>query len=64
MEGRVPDISEFVEGFEFEVYSEGYFEDGIEDICGWYKYTMGGNNWRDIEEIEQELKSGNIRTWK
>jgi hypothetical protein len=58
---RIPDISEFVAGFAFEVYSEGYFEDSIEDFFGWYRYVMGGNNWRDNYEIEAELRAGHIR---
>ena len=58
---RIPKIEEFVEGFEYEVYSEGLFEDSVEDFCGWYKYTFGVDCWRDIEDIEQELKAGNIR---
>lgn len=58
---RVPKIEEFVYGFTYEVYSEGYFEDGVEDFCGWYTYTVGVDCWRDIEEIESELNIGNIR---
>jgi hypothetical protein len=58
---RIPSIEEFVNGFVFEVYSEGWFEDSIEDFCGWYTYTFGTTNWRDIEEIEQELENGNVR---
>lgn len=37
---RTPTINEFVDGFEFEVYSEGYFEDSIEDFCGMYIYKF------------------------
>lgn len=58
---RVPTINEFVDGFEFEIYSEGYSEDSVEDFHGWYKYTYGQNNWRDIEEIEVKLHAGNVR---
>lgn len=58
---RTPSLDEFVDGFEFEIYSEGYFEDCVEDFCGWYPYKMGGNNWRDLEDLEEELLSGNIR---
>ncbi len=58
---RVPDIFEFVKGFKYEVYSEGYWEDSIEDFCGWYEYTFGMNCWRDIEDIERELLNGNIQ---
>ena len=54
-------IDDFVDGFTFKVYSEGYYDDSTEDFCGWYEYTMGHNNWRSIEEIEIELKKGNIR---
>lgn len=63
-EYRVPAIEEFINGFSFEVYSEGYFEDSIEDFCGWYSYTMGENNWRDNEEIKHELDAGHIRVIK
>ncbi len=58
---RIPDISEFIDGFEYEVYSEGVFDDGIEDFAGWYKYTVGVDCWRDIDQIERELIAGNIR---
>jgi hypothetical protein len=58
---RMPTIDEFIDGFEFEVYSEGYFEDSIEDVCGWYKYKFGHKNWRDIEDIKRELELGNIQ---
>lgn len=58
---RTPDLSEFADRFVFEVYSEGYWEDSIEDYCGWYQYTLGGNNWRDSDEIAAELGKGNIR---
>jgi len=60
---RIPSIDEFVDGFEFEVLSEGYFEDSVEDFWGWYKYKFGGNNWRDIEDIERELELGNIQVY-
>lgn len=55
---RIPDISEFVKGFKYEVYSEGYFEDSIEDFCGWYEYKFE-EGWctRDIENIEIELNN-------
>ena len=42
---RIPTIDEFVDGFEFEVYSEGYWEDSVEDLCGWYEYKFGYNNY-------------------
>jgi hypothetical protein len=58
---RIPTIDEFIDGFTFEVYSEGYFEDSIEDFCGWYEYTFGRDNWRDIDDIERELELGNIQ---
>ena len=61
---RIPDLSEFVEGFAFEVYSEGYWEDSVEDFAGWYRYTMGRDNCRDMEEIRAELRKGNIRARK
>jgi hypothetical protein len=60
-EYRIPILTEFIDGFEFEVYSEGYFEDSIEDFHGWYKYKFGHDNWREIEDIKRELKEGNIR---
>jgi hypothetical protein len=63
MESRIPDIGEFIGGFKFDVYSDGYL-DSVEDFCGWYSYTMGINNWRDIGEIKKELEWGNIRTWQ
>lgn len=58
---RIPKITEFKDRFEFEVYSEGYFDGSLEDLCGWYKYTYGINNWRDDEELLNELSAGNIR---
>jgi hypothetical protein len=58
---RIPRIEEFVDGFRFEVYSEGYFEDSIEDFCGWYPYVMGFSNWRDLGEIQVLLDAGYIR---
>jgi hypothetical protein len=58
---RIPTLEEFVNGFSFQIYSAGYFEDSIEDFAGWYTYTMGENNWRDIDEIKTELKAGHIR---
>ena len=60
---RIPTIDEFVDGFEFEVYSEGYILDSIEDLHGWYKYKFGYNNWRDLDEIQIELDLGNIRCY-
>jgi len=61
---RIPKIEEFIDGFKYEVYSEGYFEDSIEDFCGWYEYEFNqGMCWRDIEDIERELKNGNIQVW-
>ncbi len=58
---RKPALKEFVNGFEYEVYSEGYSDDSIEDFGGWYTYTVGLNCWRDLEDIELELSNGNIR---
>lgn len=60
-EYRVPKLDEFVDGFVYEVYSEGFFEDSVEDFCGWYKYTVGVNCWRDKDDIEREILLGNIR---
>lgn len=60
---RRPTIEEFVDGFGFEVYSDG-FEDTIEDFCGWYEYKMGGNNWRSLSDIQYELKEDNIRCYE
>lgn len=60
---RIPSIEEFDDGFEYEIYSEGYFDDSIEDFCGWYSYTVGVDCWRDIEDIERELELGNIQVW-
>ena len=60
---RIPTIDEFVDEFEFEVYSEGYIPDSIEDLHGWYKYKFGYNNWRDLDEIQIELDLGNIRCY-
>ena len=31
---------------------------------GWYKYTVGENNWRDIDELKEELSKGKIRVRK
>lgn len=62
---RIPLITEFVTVFEYEVYSEGYFEDSVEDFCGWYIYKFEqGLCWRTIEDIENELKAGNIQCKK
>jgi len=59
---RIPKLEEFVKGFEYEVYSEGYFEDSIEDFCGWYKYKFQqGECFRDIDDIEIELNNGSIQ---
>lgn len=62
---RIPELSEFVDGFEYEVYSEGCFEDSIEDFFGWYTYRFNkGMCFRDIEDIERELENGNIQVRK
>lgn len=59
---RIPTIDEFVDGFEFEVYSDGMFEDSVEDFCGWYMYKFNeGICWRDIDDIIDELDNNNIR---
>jgi len=60
---RIPTIEEFVDGFTYEVLSEGYWEDSVEDFWGWYTYTIGKNCWRDEYDYERELKNGNIRTF-
>ena len=60
---RIPTVDEFVDEFEFEVYSEGYGEDSVEDFCGWYKYKFGYNNWRDLDEIQREIDLGNIQCY-
>lgn len=57
---RIPAIEEFVDGFTYEIYSEGWWEDSIEDFCGWYEYTVGKDCWRHIDQIKQELLEGNI----
>jgi len=57
---RKPTIDEFVNGFEYEVYSDGTW-DSIEDVKGWYQYTVGLTCWRQRDVIESELKMGNIR---
>lgn len=61
-EYRIPKIEEFIDGFSFLIYSEGYCDDSIEDFWGWYSYTMGDDNWRDIDEIQSELEHGHILT--
>lgn len=59
---RTPTLDEFIHGFVYEVYSEGYWEDSIEDFDGWYQYAFDkGFCWRDLEDIERELERGNIR---
>ncbi len=62
MEYRIPDIYEFVEGFEFEVYSEGNDDECVEDFCGWYPYKMGYSNWRDLDELKELILRKEIRT--
>jgi len=60
---RIPTLSEFVEGFEYEVYSDGLFEDSIEDFFGWYRYKFQqGSCFRDLDDIQLALLNGNIRT--
>lgn len=59
---RIPKIEEFIFGFVYEIYSNGFDDESVEDFCGWYIYTFGEDDWRDIEDIGRELKSGNIRT--
>ena len=59
---RIPSIDEFIPGFEYEVYSDGYNDDSIEDFCGWYTYQFDYNwCWRTLEDIERELLINNIR---
>ena len=58
---RIPKIEEFIVGFEFEIYSEGYSDLDIEDSAGWYKYIYGKTNWRALEDLNNELADGNIR---
>ena len=58
---RHPVISEFVDGFTYEVYSEGH-DDGVESFSGWYEYTVGIDCWRDDSGCyEAELSRNNIR---
>ena len=57
----IPKIEEFIDGFVYEIYSEGCFDENIEDFAGWYEYTMGKDNWRTIEEIAEQINLGNIR---
>lgn len=59
---RTPRLEEFTTGFAYQVYSEGYHEDSIEDFCGWYSYNFQqGLCFRDLEDIKRELNEGNIR---
>lgn len=59
---RVPDISEFVDGFEYEIWSDGFDDGDLEDFCGWYTYKFGEfPNWRELDEIKQELLNNNSR---
>lgn len=57
---RIPLINELIDGLAYEVYSPGYYDTDIEDIAGWYPYTID-SDWRDIEDIRKELSEGNIR---
>ena len=50
-----PEIEEFHTGFEFEIWSDGYFEDDVEDIAGWYEYTFNVRCWRSLSDIEELL---------
>lgn len=52
-----PKLEEFIKGFEYEVYSEGYYDGSIEDFCGWYPYIFGVNNWRDLSDIKRILET-------
>jgi hypothetical protein len=58
---RIPTIDEFTDGFTFEVYADGCFQDCVEDFEGWYRYTIGLDNWRFLDDIERELVNNNIR---
>ncbi len=59
---RIPTIDEFVEGFRYEVYAEGHWEDGIEGHCGWYTYKFKKEwCWRELDDIKLELINENIR---
>lgn len=57
-----PSIEEFHVGFEYEIYSEGLFEDSIEDFCGWYSYKFQqGNCFRDFEDIKLNLQQIRVK---
>jgi len=59
---RIPIIEEFIKGFYYEVYSDGYFDDIIGDFCDWYGYEfLQGYDWRDIDDIKECLDNGYIR---
>ncbi len=58
---RKPELSEFVDGFKYEIYSEGLDEDSIEGFCGWYSYIVGDTCWRDKEDIEREIDNIRVR---
>ena len=59
---RIPIIEEFVEGFRYEVFSEGKMIADIEDRCGWYTYQFKeGYCWRVLDDIKLDLINENIR---
>ena len=58
---RVPGLHELVNGFSYEVWSEGYGEDYIEDDLNWYRYTVGEDSWRSFKSLKRKLEEGNIR---
>lgn len=58
-----PDIEDIRVGYEYEVYSEGLWEDSVEDFLGWYEYKFSiGNCFRDIDDIKTLMKNRYIRT--
>lgn len=60
---RIPTIEELMtDGFEYEIFCDGLFEDSIEDFAGRYTYTVGKDSWRDEEDLIRELEEGKIRT--
>lgn len=61
---RTPRLEEFVKGFVYEKYSEGYDFTSIEDFCGWCKYIFEVKDTGiciDLYDIKLELSKGNIR---
>lgn len=59
---RIPDINEFVDGFEYAVWSDGHNEESVEDHVGWYRYNFRkGSCWRGIDDIKIALERDEIR---